>query len=233
MKVGITLPQFGDDAELAIEVARQAEAAGIDGVFVFDHLWAIGQPERPAIHSLPLLGALAAETSTMTIGTLVSRVGLLPAAVLVNALGSVHRMVGDRLIAGVGAGDSLSKAENLAYDVPFDPAAVRLAEVAEVVAALREKGITTWVGGRSPETRRIAVDHADALNLWDAPPGDVAAEKAVPVTWGGVVRPDDSVPALLAALSEAGAVWAVLAPAGFEWAEAVSVIGAAAGVARQ
>ena len=230
MKVGITLPQFRDDAEMAIDVARQAESAGLDGVFVFDHLWPIGQPDKPAVHSLALLGALAAETSRLTIGTLVSRVGLLPGAVLVNALGSVHRMVGDRLIAGVGAGDSLSKAENLAYDVPFDPAAVRLAEVAEVVAALREQGITTWVGGRSPETRRIAVDHADALNLWAATPAEVALEKTVPVTWGGVVRPDDDVPVLLAALSDARAEWAVVAPAGWEWDEAVSVISGAAGM---
>ena len=230
MKVGITLPQFADDAEFAVDVARQAESAGIDGVFVFDHLWAIGQPDRPAIYSLALLGALAAETSRITIGTLVSRVGLLPGAVLVNALGSVQRMVGDRLIAGVGAGDSLSKAENLAYDVPFDPAAVRLAEVAEVTSALREKGITTWVGGRSPETRRIAVDHADALNLWDAAPAEVALEKSVPVTWGGVVRPDDDLPVLLSALSDAGATWAVVAPGGFEWDEAVALISRAAGM---
>lgn len=230
MKVGITLPQFGDDVELAIDVARQAEAAGLDGVFVFDHLWAIGQPDKPAIYSLALLGALAAETSRITIGTLVSRVGLLPSAVLVNALGSVQRMVGERLIAGVGAGDSLSKAENLAYDVPFDPAAVRLAEVAEVVDALRDKGISTWVGGRSAETRRIAIDHADALNMWDATPAEVAAEKTVPVTWGGVLRPDDDAAVLLSALSDAGATWAVVAPGGFEWGEAVSVISAAAGM---
>ena len=48
LKVGLTLPQFGEDPEACIEVARQAEAAGLDGVFVFDHLWAIGRPDRPA-----------------------------------------------------------------------------------------------------------------------------------------------------------------------------------------
>lgn len=233
MKVGITLPQFRDDPDTAIAVALDAEAAGLDGVFVFDHLWPMGQPDRPAIHSMALLGALAAETATLHVGTLVSRVGLVPDAVLVNALGTVARMIGPRLIAGVGAGDRLSKAENLAYGVAFEPAAVRLAAVARVADGLRAKGVTTWVGGRSPETRAVAVDHADALNLWDAPVDDVAGERGVEVTWGGLVRPDDDVAVLLSGLHAAGATWAVLAPVGFDWHEAVTVISAAsAGVRR-
>ena len=73
MRVGVTLPQFRHDAEAAIAVARRAEAVGIDGVFVFDHLWPLGQRMRPALHSLTLLGALAAETETVSMGPLVAR----------------------------------------------------------------------------------------------------------------------------------------------------------------
>jgi alkanesulfonate monooxygenase SsuD/methylene tetrahydromethanopterin reductase-like flavin-dependent oxidoreductase (luciferase family) len=227
VKIGITLPQFSDDAEAAIKVALDAEAAGLDGVFVFDHLWPIGQPHRPATYSFALLGALAAETSRLSLGTLVARAGLLPDAVLVNTLGSVHRMIGDRLIAGVGAGDRLSAAENVAYGVPFEPAAVRLAAVARVCDGLRAKGIETWVGGRSPAAREVAIAHADGWNLWDAPVDELAAERDVAVTWGGLVRPDDDIDVLLAGLDAAGATWAVLAPVGFQWHEAVTVIAAA------
>ena len=46
MRIGVTLPSFRDDAS-AVDAARQAERLGLDGVFVFDHLWPIGQP-RPA-----------------------------------------------------------------------------------------------------------------------------------------------------------------------------------------
>jgi alkanesulfonate monooxygenase SsuD/methylene tetrahydromethanopterin reductase-like flavin-dependent oxidoreductase (luciferase family) len=233
VKVGITLPQFRDSAEPAIEVALDAEAAGLDGVFVFDHLWPIGQPDRPAIHSLALLGALAAETQRLSIGTLVSRVGLLPDAVLVNALASVHRMVGDRLVAGVGSGDRLSKAENDAYGIAFPPAAERLAQVGRVADALRAKGITTWIGGRSAATRDLAVEHADALNLWEAPVDDVAVEHGVAVTWGGLVQPDVDLRVLLGGLAAAGATWAVLAPVGFEWHEAVTAIASSAPAVRQ
>ena len=52
MRLGVTLPQFREDAEPALAAARRAETAGLDGVFVFDHLWPLHQPERPALHSL-------------------------------------------------------------------------------------------------------------------------------------------------------------------------------------
>ncbi|HEV7888108.1 MAG TPA: LLM class flavin-dependent oxidoreductase [Acidimicrobiales bacterium] len=233
MKVGMTLPQFRDDPEPALAVALDAEAAGLDGVFVFDHLWSIAQPARPALHWQALLGALAGSTERIALGTLVARVGLVPDPVLVNALGSVHRMIGDRLIAGIGAGDRLSQAENEAYGVPFPPAAERLAAVGRVADGLRERGITTWVGGRSPGARDTAIAHADALNLWDAPVEEVAAERAVAVTWGGLVHPEDDLAVLLAGLAGAGAEWAVLAPVGFQWHEAVTVIGSLSAGVRQ
>jgi alkanesulfonate monooxygenase SsuD/methylene tetrahydromethanopterin reductase-like flavin-dependent oxidoreductase (luciferase family) len=233
VRVGITLPQFRDDPDAAIEVARHAEGSGLDGVFVFDHLWPIGQPDRPAIHSQALLGALAVETSSLALGTLVARVGLLPDAVLVHALDTANRVSGGRVIAGLGTGDHLSRAENIAYGVPFAPVADRLAALERCAVMCREKGMPTWVGGRSPRTREVAVRAADAWNLWGAPAEDLAAERDVPVTWGGQVRPDDDLAVLLAGLAGAGATWAVLAPVEFEWAQAVTAIASAAGVARQ
>lgn len=230
MKVGITLPQFSDDVETAIAVARDAEAAELDGVFVFDHLWPIGQPEKPSMYSLALLGALAAETSRIDVGTLVARVGLLPDAVLVNALATVGRMVGARLIAGVGTGDKLSRAENEAYGVPYESAAVRLGRVARVVAMLGERGITAWVGGRSAATRELASSLGVPLNLWTPTTDELHGGD---ITWGGPVRPETDVAALLGELADAGVRYAVCAPVGFEWREAAGVIASsAAGVRR-
>ena len=62
MKVGVTLPQFGDEADAALAAARRAEELGLDGVFCFDHLWPMGRPGRPALSPEPLLGAMAAST---------------------------------------------------------------------------------------------------------------------------------------------------------------------------
>ena len=240
MLIGVTLPQFRHDAEAAIATARRAEAAGIDGVFVFDHLWPLGQRMRPALHSLTLLGALAAETERVTLGPLVARVGLVPDAVLVHTLVSLHRMLGDRLIAALGTGDSLNRDENEAYGVEFRPAAERLASVVDCCRRLRAAGVTTWVGGRSARVREAAGE-ADGWNGWGTDPATFATEAAgVPagraLTWGGQVlvgrtqaeadaklrahgnRPGlvtgtvDDLARHLDALAAAGASWAICAP---------------------
>ncbi|HVE46419.1 MAG TPA: LLM class flavin-dependent oxidoreductase [Acidimicrobiales bacterium] len=237
MKVGITLPQFREDAEPAVEAARLAESAGLDGVFVFDHLWPIGRPDRPALHGPTLLGALAAETTRMAVGTLVARMGLVPDAVLVHQLSSVQRIVGPRLIAGLGIGDRLSRPENEAYGVPLRPAAERRAAMAGVCRGLRALGVTVWIGGKAPATRAIGRTEAGVVNLWQVPVEEVAAEVRrgdAEVTWGGQVdvSPGSSTDlgTSLAALAGAGAAWAVLAPVGGQWPDAVEAIGAAAAV---
>lgn len=231
MRVGITLPQFRDDAEPAFEVARLAEVAGLDGVFVFDHLWPIGRPDRPALHGPTLLGALAAETRSVTVGTLVARVGLVPDAVLVHQFATVQRVAGPRLVAGLGIGDDLSRPENEAYGVAFKPVARRRQALTVVCRGLRALGIDVWVGGRSPATRAIGRAEAGAVNLWQAGAAEVADEagrQACVVTWGGQVDlspgSGTDVAALLASLAGAGATWAVLAPVGAPWPAAVETI---------
>jgi alkanesulfonate monooxygenase SsuD/methylene tetrahydromethanopterin reductase-like flavin-dependent oxidoreductase (luciferase family) len=240
MRIGVSLPQFRHDAEAAVEVARRAEAAGLDGVFVFDHLWPLGQPMRPALHCLTLLGALAAETTTVTLGPLVARVGLVPDAVLVHGLVTLHRIAGDRLIAALGTGDSLNRDENRAYGRPFTPVAERLSSLVRCCQGLRAAGVTTWIGGRSEAVRRAAAS-ADGWNGWGMDAATFAAEAATVApgtarTWGGQVligrtraeadaklrmhrpRPGlvsgtpDDLARHLDALAEAGATWAVCAP---------------------
>lgn len=236
MKVGITLPQFRPASEPALAAARAAEAAGLDGVFVFDHIWAIGHPERPAHNAWPLLGALATETDRVHLGPLVARVGLLANAVLVHNFETLHRIAGDRLIAGLGTGDHLSRPENEAVDVPFPPAASRLADVASVAASLRAIGITTWIGGTSEPIRRIAAAGADAVNLWSVTAEQVAAVDDVPVTWGGPIPAEAGAATdLLRRLADAGATWAVCAPpyrAGADPEPAVELVAEAAATLR-
>jgi alkanesulfonate monooxygenase SsuD/methylene tetrahydromethanopterin reductase-like flavin-dependent oxidoreductase (luciferase family) len=240
MRLGVTVPQFRHDAEAAIDTARRAEAAGIDGVFVFDHLWPLGQRMRPALHSLTLLGALAAETETITLAPLVARVGLVPDAVLVHSLVSLHRMLGHRFIAALGTGDSLNREENEAYGVAFRPVAERLASLVDCCRGLRVAGVTTWVGGRSTAVREAAAE-ADGWNSWGTDAATFSAEAATvapgrALTWGGQVlvgrtraeadaklrahgtRPGlvtgtvDDLADHLRALAGAGASWAVCAP---------------------
>ena len=241
MRLGVTLPQFRSDAEAAIRVARRAEAAGLDGVFVFDHLWPLHRPEEPALHSLTLLGALTAETSRVTLATFVARVSLLPDAVLVHALHSLWRMTDGRFIAGLGTGDRYNRDENVAYGVGFPPADFRARQLVDCCRRLRDLGVPTWVGGDSDRARRIAAEEADGWNGWGLSASAFASSAAelrpaTDVTWGGQIligrstehaaeklerhgpRPRlvhgtvDDLRSHLAALEAAGASWAICSP---------------------
>jgi len=230
MKIGITLPQFRHEAGSAIEAARRAEDLGLDGVFCFDHLWPMGQPDRPALSMAPLLGALAASTSTISVGTLVARVGLVPDGVLVAALSSLATISSGRMIAGIGTGDRLSRQENEAFGIPFEPGAERRAQLTSVASALRKLGLPVWIGGGRPKTVAVARDLGVAVNLWDGEPFRVAelTAEGMEVTWAGPVGPSEA--ATVARLQEvagAGATWAVCA-----WPESLESLARAAEVAR-
>jgi alkanesulfonate monooxygenase SsuD/methylene tetrahydromethanopterin reductase-like flavin-dependent oxidoreductase (luciferase family) len=196
VRLGVTLPQFRHDADTAITVARRAEAAGIDGLFVFDHLWPLHQPERPALYSLALLGALATETQQVVLATFMARVSLVPNAVLVHSLVTLHRLLGDRFISGLGTGDSGNRDENLAYGVGFPPRAERIRDLVACLRELKAAGVRTWVGGTSAAFRTVAAEEADGWNGWGlsaedfaVAAGDVSVRGvgATELTWGGQV----------------------------------------------
>lgn len=214
MKVGVVLPTFRDDAEPAVERALEAERAGLDGVFVYDHLWPMGRPERPALHWMPVLGAVAAATARLHLGPLVARVGLVREDTLVDAFATLRHLAGHRLVAGLGTGDRLNAEENLAYGLDYPPAGERRAAVAACARRLGTAGVEVWVGGSSSATRRVARATGSAVNLWQAGPEEVAAEAARgEVTWGGTAGGGpEEVADHLVALEAAGATWAVLAP---------------------
>jgi alkanesulfonate monooxygenase SsuD/methylene tetrahydromethanopterin reductase-like flavin-dependent oxidoreductase (luciferase family) len=230
LKVGVTLPQFVDDASVAVTAAARAEQLGLDGVFCFDHLWPIGQRGRPAISMPPLLGAVAAATSTIHVGSLVARIGLVPDAVLIDTFASVERISGGRLIAGVGTGDSLSRQENDAYGVPFDSPEERRTSMALVARAVRGLGIPVWVGGGRPSTTALAAEVGAAVNLWEGTAVRVAelSGAGYEVTWGGPLRGDPAAMAeQLRLLAGSGATWAVGA-----WPESLEAVAEATTLAR-
>lgn len=195
VRVGLTLPSFVEDPDIPIAVARAAEAAGIDGVFAYDHLWRGDPPRRrPALECFTLLGAVGAETSRVSIGSLVARATLRPPATLAHAFTTLRRIAGSRVIAGIGSGDSQSRAENEAFGLRFGTMAERVAALHDAVRAVRADAHEIWVGGRAAQVREI-VAIADGWNAWGANPGAYAAEvelvrelapNAV-VTWGGLV----------------------------------------------
>lgn len=192
VRVGLTLPSFQSDPERVLTVARAAEEAGLDGVFAFDHLFrqrgdAAAAERRPALELLTMTAAVAAATSRITVGTLVARATLRPPGMLRAALDTLARIAPGRIVAGLGAGDDESVAEDTAFGVlPADPSptphgpgrddlgAYRLARLEATVAATAGRGYPVWVAGRSPAAMRLA-SRADGWNLWGGDPAAFAA----------------------------------------------------------
>ncbi len=211
MLVGITLPSFQPNAVKVIALARESEVAGIDGVFAFDHLWPGGDKSRPALSIYPVLGAVAAATSSIRVGTLVARFGLVPDRFVIDSLLSLYEMSGRRLVAALGVGDAKSRAENDAFGVEWPTLEDRRVSLALALGELSAAGIECWVGARSPATVKMARRAGVTVNLWDVELDQLQAEaEKGPVTWAGPLPSDaPSAASRLAGLREAGASWAI------------------------
>jgi alkanesulfonate monooxygenase SsuD/methylene tetrahydromethanopterin reductase-like flavin-dependent oxidoreductase (luciferase family) len=219
VKTGVILPIFQPTAALAFDVALDADRQGVDGVFCYDHLWPMGQPERPALAPFPVLGAVATRTRRVRLGTLVARVGLVPDAVLRSQFDALEAIAPGRVIAGLGTGDRLSQAENDAYGIAARGPQDRRDSLRRLVRELKADGATCWIGTGRADTARIAEEERVALNMWGASPQSVAEwARHGEVTWAGPTPLDpDGHPDLTAledlatALAQAGATWMVLA----------------------
>jgi alkanesulfonate monooxygenase SsuD/methylene tetrahydromethanopterin reductase-like flavin-dependent oxidoreductase (luciferase family) len=205
VKLGITLPSFQDDPETVLALAGAAESAGLDGVFAFDHLFreARDGTRRPALECTTMLGAIAAETTTIAFGPLVARAALRPPATLAAALDTLQRVGGDRLIATLGAGDTESEAENVAFGVDLPSEEARVQRLDQTLAATRGRGYPVWVGGTAFSVRLLAANRADGWNRWGGTPERFAREAAAvrreleqaraafTISWSGLVVVDE------------------------------------------
>jgi alkanesulfonate monooxygenase SsuD/methylene tetrahydromethanopterin reductase-like flavin-dependent oxidoreductase (luciferase family) len=200
VKLGITVPSFRDSPEPALAVARAAEAAGLDGVFAYDHLFRRGPGGvfRPALELFALMGAVASVTRRVAIGSLVARATLRPPATLAHAFDTVARIAGpERVIAGIGAGDAESREENESFGLEFGTVAERVVALRAAVDVVRDRGYPVWVGGSHPLVQDVALQCGDGWNRWGCPLDafrDAAATMRAdavrsPFTpsWGGLV----------------------------------------------
>src|SRR5690349_12870180 len=120
----------------------QAEQQGFDSVFVSDHLqpWRHDGGHAPA--ALPWLGALAASTERILLGTSV----LTPTfryhpAVVAQAFATLGCLAPGRVILGVGSGESLNEAPLGAH---WPEPKERLARLREAVDLIKQ----LWAGER-------------------------------------------------------------------------------------
>ena len=198
----MTLPQFSDHPDVMVAAARRAEAAGLDSVWLFDHLWPLGgSKSRPILECWTSLAWLGAATERVGIGTLVTRSTLRHPAVLAKMAATVAAIGPGRLTVGVGSGDEGSRAENEAFGAPYHSGANRVAQLEDTLEVLRRHGNSAgvtysgpharvaglpaapqpvpgpalWAAGRSQAVIRLAGRLADGWNGWGVRPEAFAA----------------------------------------------------------
>jgi hypothetical protein len=104
MKYGITIPCFEAffDVSLVAELARDAEAAGWDGFFVWDHVLLFPLPTADPWIALT---AVALNTTTIKLGPLVTPLPRRRPVKLAREIVTLDHLSKGRLIFGVGIGD--------------------------------------------------------------------------------------------------------------------------------
>jgi F420-dependent oxidoreductase-like protein len=112
------------------------EEHGFEGLFRSDHyLSVMGRPQRGSLDAWTTLAALAATTSRIRLGTLVSPATFRHPSVLAKSAVTVDHVSDGRVELGIGAG--WHEAEHRAYGFPFGPLRTRMdvmAEQMEIVA---------------------------------------------------------------------------------------------------
>ena len=136
MRFGLDLAQHQLDWDELVRRARLAERLGFDGAWVFDHFQPLyGDPTGPCLEGWTLLAGLAAATSRLRLGTLVTGVTYRSPALLAAQAVTVDHISSGRLELGIGA--AWSEQEHRRLGLAFPPLAERTDRLEEAVQVMR------------------------------------------------------------------------------------------------
>jgi F420-dependent oxidoreductase-like protein len=204
-RFGVQLPNFSgvepvDLFDHISGLATTAEEAGFDSVWVMDHFYQLpplGGPDQPMLEAYTLLGALAARTRRVQLGTLVTGVTYRNPGVLAKIVTTLDIISRGRAILGIGGAwydvehqglgvdypsdrvrlDMLEEAVQIcramftADDVSFSGTHYRLDHARNLPRPVRAGGPKIMIGGGGEKrTLRLVARYADQCNVT----GDVA-----------------------------------------------------------
>lgn len=217
MRVSITIANYswpaggtGTAAELR-RVVRAADEAGVDTVWVPDHLYQADPglaPEDDMLEAYTTLGFIAAETERVRLGTMVAGVMHRPPALLVKAVTTLDVLSGGRAWLGIGAGYNEDEARRMG--LPFPPTAERFERLEETLRlakqmwssddsafagkhyqlghpvnnpnSVRRPHPPILIGGTGErKTLPLVVEYGDACNLFDIPDGGQTVRRKLAV----------------------------------------------------
>ena len=213
MKLSLTITSFPEQppGPFLTSTGRAADEGGLDTVWVADHLLQADPThslQNPILEAYTTLGYLAAQTSRVHLGTLVTAVTYRPAALLLKAVATLDVLSNGRAWLGIGAG--YHRGEARALGLPLPPTRERFVTLEETLQlALQMWGdnpapfhgeilhLEQPVGHPLPASRprpRILIGgageqrtlplvarYADACNLFDIPHGGVTVRRKLEV----------------------------------------------------
>jgi alkanesulfonate monooxygenase SsuD/methylene tetrahydromethanopterin reductase-like flavin-dependent oxidoreductase (luciferase family) len=178
MRFCLSVPPFTDPAAV-VSLAVQAETSGWDGIFLWDHVrW----DDVVDVHDpWVLLGAIAQETSTIRLGTMVTPLSRRRPQMVAKHLTTLDHLSGGRATLGVGLGDPPDlDFSDFGDEASYQVRAAITDEALTVLAGLLGDGrvshhgahldaegsvrplpvqrprIPIWVAGRAPHQRPLA-----------------------------------------------------------------------------
>ena len=193
-KCGIMLePQFGMTVRQLVAVAREAESLGFGYLFRSDHLLPTDDSRgKDSPECWASLGALAADTSSIKFGPMVTPLGFRNPALLARMACTLHSFSGGRLQLAVGAG--WYEPEYRANGYEFPPFEVRKKQFEEglaIVLSMVREGKVDFdgeyfsahtdclprpagkmhiiIGTKAASLVRLAAAHADEWNFFACP----------------------------------------------------------------
>lgn len=188
-------PHFSRPPAELLDEARAADEAGWHGLWFADHYLENTASGRGDVYEVwGVLPAVAAVTSRVRVGTLVSPTTFHHPAVLAKRAATIDRLSAGRMVLGLGAG--WQENEHRAYGVPLPEPKERVdrfEEAIRIVRSLLSEDLTTLrgrhfevvdapadpkpvqsplpllVGSRGPRMMRIAARFAEEWNAWGTP----------------------------------------------------------------
>ena len=171
------------------DMARRAEAAGFDSIWLYDHLLyrSTGGDTNGIWECWTILAALAEATERVELGTLVICNSFRNPALLAKMAITLDEVSNGRFILGVGAG--WNQPEYDAFGIPFDHLVDRFEEALQIIRPLLKEGRVNFkgsyyqatdceilpsgprssgppllIGSFGPRMMRLTAQHADLWN---------------------------------------------------------------------
>jgi alkanesulfonate monooxygenase SsuD/methylene tetrahydromethanopterin reductase-like flavin-dependent oxidoreductase (luciferase family) len=200
LSIGVQLPEVERVVRWPelLAIARTAESAGFDSVWVGDHMLyrGDGRAERGPWDAWTTLAALAAATERVELGPLVASTAFHPPGLLARMAATIDEVSGGRFRLGLGTG--WNDVEYEAFGLPADRKVARFEEAFAIVRRLLAgervtlegrfhrvedavllpppaRRVPLMVGSAGPRVVGIAGPHADWWNCWYSQYGNAPA----------------------------------------------------------